>query len=78
MHGVGLRDEWPVIAYPDKLVEGAFDCEIQAGMVLCIKALVSPEGGDFSIKLEDQILVTEKSYENLSKYPFDERLMGRM
>ena len=74
----GLCNEWPLIAYPDKLVEGAFDYEIQAGLVLCIEALVSPDGGDFSVKLEDQVLVTEKGYENLSKYPFDERLMGKM
>jgi len=76
MHGVGLCDEWPLIAYPDQLVEGAFDYQIEAGMVLCVEALVSPEGGDFSIKLEDQVLVTEKGYENLSKYPFDDRLLG--
>ena len=64
--------------YRDKLGEDAFDYEIQAGMVLCVEALVSPEGGDFSIKLEDQVLVTEKGYENLSKPPFDKCLMGRM
>ena len=77
MHGVGLCDEWPLIAYPDKLVEGAYDYEIEAGMVLCVEALVSPQGGDFSIKLEDQVLVTETGYENLTRYPFDERLMGQ-
>ena len=36
MHGVVLCDKWPTIAYSDKLVEGAFDYEIQAGMVLCV------------------------------------------
>ncbi len=77
MHGVGLCDEWPLVAYPDKLVEGAFDYELQPGMVLCVEALVSPEGGNFSIKLEDQVLITEDGYENLSSYPFDDRLMGR-
>ena len=77
MHGVGLCDEWPLIAYPDKLVEGAYDYEIEAGMVLCVEALVSPKEGDFSIKLEDQVLVTETGYENLTRYPFDERLMGQ-
>ena len=76
MHGVGLCDEWPLVAYPDHLVEGAFDYELEAGMVLCVEALVSPEGGDFSIKLEDQVLITEDGYENLTVYPFDERLMG--
>jgi Xaa-Pro aminopeptidase len=76
MHGVGLCDEWPLVAYPDQLVPGAFDYELQPGMVLCVEALVSPEGGDFSIKLEDQVLITEDGYENLTKYPFDARLMG--
>jgi Xaa-Pro aminopeptidase len=75
-HGVGLCDEWPLITYADKFVEGAFDYELQAGMVLCAEALVSPEGGDFSIKLEDQVLVTEDGFENLTKYPFCPHLMG--
>lgn len=75
-HGVGLCDEWPLVSYADKYVEGAFDYELEAGMVLCAEALVSPEGGDFSIKLEDQVLVTEDGYENLTKYPFCPHLMG--
>jgi len=76
MHGVGLCDEWPLVAYPDQLVEGAFDYELQPGMVLCVEALVGAEGGAFSIKLEDQVLITEDGYENLITYPFDDRLMG--
>ncbi|WP_405112454.1 Xaa-Pro peptidase family protein [Phaeobacter sp. BS52] len=77
MHGVGLCDEWPLVAYPDAMVEGAFDYELEPGMVLCVEALVSPEGGDFSIKLEDQVLITEDGYENLTTYPFDPALMGK-
>ncbi|MCF1709663.1 Xaa-Pro peptidase family protein [Tabrizicola sp. J26] len=76
MHGVGLCDEWPYVTYPDGWTEGAFDAVLQPGMVLCVEALVSPEGGDFSIKLEDQVLITETGHENLTRYPFDERLMG--
>jgi len=76
MHGVGLCDEWPLIAYPDNYVEGAFDYELVPGMVLCVEVLASPEGGDFSIKLEDQVLITEDGHENLTRYPFDAALMG--
>jgi Xaa-Pro aminopeptidase len=76
MHGVGLCDEWPLIAYPDQYVEGAFEYELEPGMMLCVEALISPDGGDFSIKLEDQVLITEDGYENLTKYPFDPMLMG--
>ena len=75
-HGVGLCDEWPLIAYPDHYVEGAFDYEVEAGMVFCVEALVAEDGGDFSIKLEDQVIVTEDGPENLTRYPFDAALMG--
>ena len=75
-HGVGLCDEWPLIAYPDHYVEGAFDYEVEAGMVFCVEALVAEDGGDFSIKLEDQVIVTEDGPENLTRYPFDTALMG--
>ncbi|SMX50366.1 dimethylsulfonioproprionate lyase DddP [Maliponia aquimaris] len=77
MHGVGLCDEWPLVAYPDRMVEGAFDYALEPGMTLCVEVLVSPEGGDFSIKLEEQVLITEDGYENLTSYPFDARLMGQ-
>ena len=76
MHGVGLCDEWPLVSYPDKAVPGAFDYPLEPGMTLCVEALVSPEGGDFSIKLEDQVLITETGYERLTTYPFDAALMG--
>ena len=76
MHGVGLCDEWPLVCYPDKAVEGAFDYPLEPGMTLCVEALVGEVGGDFSIKLEDQVLITEDGYENLTRYPFDRALMG--
>ena len=76
MHGVGLCDEWPLVAYPDQMVPGAFDYTLEPGMTLCVEALISPEGGDFSIKLEDQVLITDDGYENLTKYPHDAALMG--
>lgn len=75
-HGVGLCDEWPMIAYSDTFIEGAYDYELQPGMVLCAEALVGEENGDFCIKLEDQVLITEDGHENLTSYPFDARLMG--
>ena len=76
MHGVGLCDEWPLVAYPDEAVEGAYDYPLEPGMVLCVEACVGEVGGDFSIKLEEQVLITEDGYENLISYPFDPALMG--
>ena len=76
MHGVGLCDEWPHLDYPEDAQPGAFEGVLEPGMVLCVEALVGEEGGDFSIKLEDQVLVTEDGHENLTRYPFDAALMG--
>ena len=78
MHGVGLCDEWPLIAHKDKAVEGAFDYALEPGMVLCVEAACGEVGSDFSIKLEDQVLITETGFENLTRYPFDPALMGKI
>ena len=74
-HGVGLCDEFPLITYPEDYEEGAFDYVLQPGMTLCVEALISRVNGNFSIKLEDQLLVTESGFENLTSYPFDEQFL---
>lgn len=75
MHGVGLCDEWPLIAYPQNYTDGAFDYEVEPGMMFCVEALIGTREAGFSIKLEDQVLITEDGYENLTTYPYDERFM---
>jgi Xaa-Pro aminopeptidase len=76
MHGVGLCDEWPHIGYPDHADAAAFNYPLEVGQCLCVEALISREGGDFSIKLEEQVVITEDGYENLTQMRFDERLLG--
>lgn len=78
MHGVGLCDERPLMAYPDHAVAGAYDYPLEPGMTLCVEALISEEGANFPIKLEDQVLITGDGSENLTCYPFDDGLMGRI
>ena len=73
-HGVGLCDEWPYIVYPEDRMAGAFEGVLAPGMVLCVESLVSRAGGDFSIKLEEQVLVGESGPETLSRYPADPAL----
>ncbi len=75
-HGVGLADEWPYIVYPEQRIQGAFEGALEPGMTLCVESLISREGGDFSVKLEEQALVTETGVETLSRYPLDEALAG--
>lgn len=75
MHGVGLCDEWPKINYPEDWREG-MEGELAPGMALCVEALISAKGGAFSIKLEDQVVVTETGVENITSYPFDRRFLA--
>lgn len=76
MHGVGLCDEFPSIYYREDFIEGAFDYPLEPGMVLCVECYAGKVGGRDGVKLEDQVLITETGFENLSSYPFDARLLG--
>ena len=71
MHGVGLCDEYPAIAYPQDWEPGD-DGVLQEGMVLCVEALVAPAGGREAVKLEEQVLITATGHEQLSSYPLEE------
>lgn len=73
MHGVGLCDEWPSLFYLDDYKRRGFDGELEVGMCLCVEALVALEDGKGeSVKLEEQIVITENGYEQLSSYPLEE------
>ncbi len=75
MHGVGLCDEWPLIAYPQNHSPGAFDYVLEPGMMICVEALIGSKEAGFSVKLEDQVLITEDGYENLTTYPYDQKFL---
>lgn len=75
MHGVGLCDEWPHIAYPEDYHEGAFDYELVPGMSICVEAYIGAEGGAEGVKLEEQVVITDDGYENITRYPFEDILL---
>lgn len=75
MHGVGLCDEWPLIKYQNDFASGEFDYPLAPGMTLCVEAYIGAIGGQEGIKLEEQILITETSYERLSSYPYEADLL---
>ena len=75
-HGVGLCDEWPAIKYPIDWEERGYSGVLEPGMMLCVEAYIGEVGGPDGVKLEDQLLVTETGFENMTRCPFDEKLMG--
>lgn len=68
-HGVGLCNEYPLILNRDHAATGGYDGEIEVGMVLCVEALAAPPGGTESVKLEEQVLITEAGPIPLSHHP---------
>ncbi|WP_343564384.1 dimethylsulfonioproprionate lyase DddP [Kiloniella sp. b19] len=74
-HGVGLCDEYPSIRYPEDLEGHGYDGVLEPGMMLCVEAYIGAVGGQYGVKLEDQVLITENGYENLTRYPFEEAFL---
>ncbi|MFT5261045.1 MAG: Xaa-Pro aminopeptidase, partial [Gammaproteobacteria bacterium] len=67
MHGVGLCDEYPSVRYPEDVDSCGYDLTFEPGMALCVEAYVGSDGGREGVKLEDQVIITETGYENLTR-----------
>ncbi|MDE0949016.1 MAG: aminopeptidase P family protein, partial [Candidatus Thioglobus sp.] len=74
-HGVGLCDEFPAISFSWELNENSFDGILKPGMVLCVESYVGRYSGGPGVKLEEQVLITNKGYELLTNYPFESELI---
>ncbi|RED44256.1 dimethylsulfonioproprionate lyase DddP [Aestuariispira insulae] len=70
-HGVGLCDEYPSLRYPEDWDSCGYDGVLKPGMTLCVEAYIGVDGGREGVKLEDQVVITETGYENLTRYPFE-------
>lgn len=70
-HGVGLSDEYPGVCFADQWDDAGYDGELESGMVVCVESYVGRRDGGEGVKLEEQVLVTEKGPETLSSYPLD-------
>ncbi len=69
-HGVGMADEWPVIAlHPD--FAGNHGGGFEEGMVICVESLIA-EAGSESVKLETQVLITATGCERLDSFPWEQ------
>jgi Xaa-Pro dipeptidase len=71
LHGIGLCDEYPFIAYPEDFEYSGFDGYLEAGMTVCVEAYGGEVGGREGVKLEEQMLITETGAERLSSYLYE-------
>jgi len=75
VHGVGLVDEYPSIAYARDFAEWGYDGEFQENMVVAVESYIGEVGGKEGIKLEEQVLITARGTRNLSRTPFADALV---
>ena len=59
-HGVGLCDEYPAIPFTWEWNENSCDGVIKPGMVLTVESYVGRRNGGPGVKLEEQVLITDK------------------
>lgn len=71
-HGVGLCDEYPCVRYPEDVAAHGYGGAFEAGMTICVEAYVGAVGGKDGIKLEEQVLVTDKGAVALSNYRYED------
>jgi Xaa-Pro aminopeptidase len=77
MHGVGLRGETPFIAHACDFAAYGSEGLLEPGMVVSVESYIGEVGGSEGVKLEEEVLITANGGEVLSRFPFEEDLLGR-
>ena len=72
MHGVGLADEYPSIKHAMDYEKKGYDGVFEAGMTLCVESYIGSSNGGEGVKLEEQVLITENGFEQLTSYPLED------
>ncbi len=77
IHGVGLHGETPLVAHKGDFDAYSSDGVLEPGLVVSVESYIGEVGGAQGVKLEEEVLVTETGIERISRYPYDEALLGR-
>jgi Xaa-Pro aminopeptidase len=70
MHGVGMADEYPLVALHPDYAKGYESC-FEENMVLCVESLIGEPGGRESIKLETQVVIRSSGAQRLDSFPWE-------
>jgi Xaa-Pro aminopeptidase len=76
MHGVGMHGETPFIAHAMDYATYGRDGLLVPGMVVSVESYIGEKGGCEGVKLEDEILITATGTELLSRFPYEDELLG--
>lgn len=70
VHGAGMVDEYPSIAYAADFKDWGYDGVFEENMVVCVESFIGAVGAKEGVKLEQQVLITKNGAEPLSRAPF--------
>ncbi len=76
MHGVGMHGETPFIAHAMDFETYGREGTLQPGMVVSVESYIGEKGGIEGVKLEEEVLVTETGNALISRFPFEDDLLG--
>ncbi len=74
VHGVGLVDEYPALAYAQDFAEWGYEGIFEENMVVSVESYLGAPGEAEGVKLEQQVLITAKGAVALSRTPFADSL----
>src|SRR5216683_1971151 len=74
VHGVGLVDEYPSIAYVEDYPAWGYDGVFAENMVVSVESYIGERGGAEGVKLEQQVLVTADGAKPFSKTSIEDAL----
>jgi len=69
IHGAGLVDEFPTVAYAADYDDWGYDGYFQENMVVCVESYIGATGGQEGVKLEQQVLITSTGAVPMSSDP---------
>jgi len=75
VHGVGLVDEYPSLAYVQDFAEWGYDGTFEENMVVSVESYLGAVGGGEGVKLEQQVVITAGGAVPLSRTPFTDSLL---
>lgn len=76
MHGVGMHGETPFIAHAMDFHTYGREGTLKPGMVVSVESYIGEKGGREGVKLEEEVLVTETGTELISRFPYEDELLG--
>jgi len=76
MHGVGMHGETPFIAHAMDFEIYGREGVLEPGMVVSIESYIGEKGGGEGVKLEEEVLVSNAGPVLISRFPYEEELLG--